>query len=410
MYQFHKRLKDPFLGEILLDETAQELVTTDIIKRLYFIKKLDLANLVYPSATHTYFGHVLGTMVLAERVAEEFDLHPEDVEHLKVASLLADSCIPPFQTVMQMLPHYVPSSREAPELKSIILQSEIQTILKSHNIDANRVLSIIRGQDSNEILNQLITGPFPLSYLDSVIRDAYYLGFSGDTQLAFRILRHLTTVELGNRRWLAVGKEALSDFQRLLITREQLFQQVYHNNTVLSARLMLRKILESLFARETLTTSDLVTMSDEDLLLVLKNILRGKLRTLLEDLMEKRFFTLAFSLRIDLKPDIVWRFWFKGAEYLERSLEQVMIKRCDVENTSIAVKVSPFRIFEENNIPIVLDERITDIRRLSPITMKQLQNELQTQGIRCFVSSSISRDRQSRLRKTAMRHLELKED
>jgi len=72
--------------------------------------------------------------------------------------------------------------------------------------------------------------------------------------------------------------------------------------------------------------------------------------------------------------------------------------------------VSPFRIFEENNIPIVLDERITDIRRLSPITMKQLQNELQTQGIRCFVSSSISRDRQSRLRKTAMRHLELKED
>ena len=390
----HFELRDPVLGTVKLDELTSNLIGSPAVQRLSFIRKLDLANLFYPTATHTYFGHALGTMIAATSIAERLKLSSEDIDCLKAASILSHSYVCPFQKILEMIRQGITGFRPHSLIESAIVRPDVSKILSKHGIDSDRIYSVILGKDKNEILNQILTGPLAASYLDSVIRDAYYLGLSGDTQLAHRIIENTQVIELGNHQWIAVTDGAIPDIQRLTITRDQLFSKAYHNRRVLSARLMMRKMLEYLFAEGTLDISHLLTMSDEDLLIVLRENVQGKFKLLFKDLFARNYYDLIFSGKIT--SDIL----AESTEDLESEFEGRIADESGMDSLYIAIKISPFRVFEERNIPIVRREHVSDFGSVSQIVMEQEREELKSQRILCFASSR-ARGKVGMLRKAA---------
>ncbi len=62
-------VRDPIHGFIEYDKTEEKIINSGLFQRLRGIKQLALASFVYPGAHHTRFEHCIGTMHLADRVA-----------------------------------------------------------------------------------------------------------------------------------------------------------------------------------------------------------------------------------------------------------------------------------------------------------------------------------------------------
>ena len=62
-----KVIRDPLWNNIQVGSEALELLDSEPLQRLRYIRQLGHAFLVYPGATHTRFEHALGTYHLASR-------------------------------------------------------------------------------------------------------------------------------------------------------------------------------------------------------------------------------------------------------------------------------------------------------------------------------------------------------
>ncbi len=60
-----KRIRDPIYGYVNITDLELEIVDSPFIQRLRYIRQLQIAHLVYPSATHTRFHHSVGVMGLS---------------------------------------------------------------------------------------------------------------------------------------------------------------------------------------------------------------------------------------------------------------------------------------------------------------------------------------------------------
>lgn len=258
--------------------------------------------------------------------------------------------------------------------------SELSTILTNSEINLSRVLNLIRGTDKNEILNQIMTGALSLAHLDSITRDAFYLGLSQDVNLAPRILGRIDKIEQGNHNWIVFDQEAIPDLERFLIAQNQLLSLVDDNKRVLSARLMMRNILEPLFWRNIVNLSDLVTMSDEDLLIVVKDSLPSYECSLLKDLLGGDLFTLAFLNRLPSNAVV------REPRRFERKLERMISRATNVDLNYVAVKMLPARVFPEREVPIMTEHHIRDFGKMSN-TLKSLERP---EGSPCRVVGFLS--------------------
>jgi len=68
-----KDVRDPVHGDIELREHEQHIVNTAIFQRLHGIRQLGFAYHVYPGASHNRFQHSLGTLHMAQRIAEAIE-------------------------------------------------------------------------------------------------------------------------------------------------------------------------------------------------------------------------------------------------------------------------------------------------------------------------------------------------
>jgi len=59
-----RRIRDPIYGYIYLSPIERVIVDSDLVQRLRSVRQLQVAHIVYPSATHTRFHHSLGVMHL----------------------------------------------------------------------------------------------------------------------------------------------------------------------------------------------------------------------------------------------------------------------------------------------------------------------------------------------------------
>ena len=73
-----KIIRDPIHGDIKIEGVFLDLIKSPEIQRLYDIKQLGFAHLVFPGSHHTRLEHSLGSYHMAIQVADILNLKKDE--------------------------------------------------------------------------------------------------------------------------------------------------------------------------------------------------------------------------------------------------------------------------------------------------------------------------------------------
>ena len=259
--------------------TERDLMDSPWVQRLRHIHQLQTAWFVFPTAEHSRFTHVLGTMHLASRVwnrlADSFyaalaQAAPTEkvpsrayIESLlRVAGLLHDVGHGPFGHFFDT--HFLSRFKTAdgPLTHELLgaaiitgpLAETIRSIRRNPNgrlgddeaLDPEQVAFLIvrprGGADRRPLwltfLRSLFCGIYTVDNMDFVLRDAWMTGFS---QKAFDIDR-LLHYTFFSEKGLTIHIKGLSALTRFIAVRAELFRAVYFHRTVRAIDLQLAEL------------------------------------------------------------------------------------------------------------------------------------------------------------------------
>ena len=281
MMEESKIIRDPIHGDIEIEGVFLDLIKAPEIQRLYNIKQLGFAHLVFPGAHHTRLEHSLGTYYLAYKTAEKLELDMDDKELIACAAILHDIGHGPFSHTLESLLRdsinvdHVDLTEELIYGKHTIFEHDerefiesptVYEILDKHGIDHKKIVSLIRGNqiEREEYLSQILNSTIDVDQLDYIIRDSYYTG------VAYGIIdieRFLQTLTISDNT-LAISKKGIGVVENILIARTLMYSSVYFHKTVRIAELMLSKAIE---LTEDSEPFDFFKMTDAELIYNLKD-------------------------------------------------------------------------------------------------------------------------------------------
>lgn len=241
-----KIFNDPVYGFIQIPSAlCFDLIEHRYFQRLRRIQQLGLSSLVYPGAVHTRFHHALGAMHLVTKALRELkekgvEITNEEFESACCAILLHDIGHGPFSHSLEHL--ILPFHHEK------ISISFINEINKALNGKLDMAIEIFNGTYCKKFLHQLVSGQLDVDRLDYLTRDSFYTGVSEGIVGYDRILQMLNVVN----DELVVEEKGIYSIEKFLISRRIMYWQVYLHKTVISAEVMLRKLIVR--AKETIET------------------------------------------------------------------------------------------------------------------------------------------------------------
>ena len=103
MDESDKVIRDPIHGNIKLKESIAELLESPEVQRLYNIKQLGFAHLVFPGAHHTRLEHSLGAYHIASQISEILNIEGDKRDVVACAALLHDIGHGPFSHTLESL-------------------------------------------------------------------------------------------------------------------------------------------------------------------------------------------------------------------------------------------------------------------------------------------------------------------
>ena len=267
----------PFVSVVEPGETSERaMLDHPWLQRLRQIHQLQTAWWVYPSAEHTRFQHVVGTMHMASRAVEALygsleEVCPEVPSRgyvectMRMAALLHDVGHGPFGHFFDehFLKHYAAAdgSRLTHEtLGAHIIENELGELLRGvqrcpyseleagERLDPGEIAWLIQRPSTREgaerprwlaLLRSLFCGLYTVDNMDFVLRDAYMSGYSEKAYDLERLLRY----SFFSVRGLTIHQRGLNALLRFMQTKSELFRAVYFHRTVRA----IDKTLEELF-------------------------------------------------------------------------------------------------------------------------------------------------------------------
>ena len=234
-----KIINDPVYGFINIPyEIIFDLVQHPYFQRLRRIQQLGLTNLVYPGALHTRFHHALGAMHLMQQAIETLkskgvEITEEESKAVTIAILLHDIGHGPFshaleKTIIQNNHH-----------EELSLQY-MQHLNEVFDGALSRAIEIFEGKYAKQFLHQLVSSQLDMDRLDYLTRDSFFTGVYEGVVGYDRIIKMLNV----HQDKLVVDAKGIYSIEKFLIARRLMYWQVYLHKTVLTAELMLIKILE----------------------------------------------------------------------------------------------------------------------------------------------------------------------
>ncbi|MBN2603303.1 MAG: HD domain-containing protein [Candidatus Thermoplasmatota archaeon] len=276
----HKVIRDSIHGDIKLSAVFSELIETPELQRLYNIKQLGLAHLVFPGAHHTRLEHSLGAYHLAYKTADALGLDTYEKELVGIAGLLHDVGHGPFSHTLESILRttfgvdHVDLTEQLilgkydvffPDEKDFTSVDCISDVLENYDVDPVEVVKIIRGNGCKKrYLCQILNSAIDVDQLDYIIRDGYYTGVAYGT---IDIERYLNTLMIKDGNYLAISKKGISVVESIFMARLLMYSSVYFHKTVRIAELMLSKAIELLYGKEPF---DFFKMTDSELINDLK--------------------------------------------------------------------------------------------------------------------------------------------
>jgi HD superfamily phosphohydrolase len=253
----------------------QQLLDTPWLQRLRRIHQLQSAWWVFPTAEHSRFSHLLGSMHLAAGFARQVDASlrsafpdapsPACVEEtLRLAGLLHDVGHGPFGHFFdqQVLRQY---GLDHEDIGRHIVVEQLGDIIASlraapsgrfaagETVDPRWVAWVMAPSDIEgytppgwlRALKPLLCGPATVDNLDYVPRDAYMCGVSVGAVDVSRLM-HYTFVSDGT---IVLHAHAVGALQMFLMARLYLYINIYFHRTVRRFDLSMREIFADTIAR-----------------------------------------------------------------------------------------------------------------------------------------------------------------
>ncbi|WP_308149957.1 HD domain-containing protein [Spiroplasma sp. AdecLV25b] len=243
------------------EPVIKALVGCKEFQRLRWISQLGGAQIAFPSATHTRFGHSLGVYHILNRVLNEVtgseQISNEEKISIKIAGLLHDLGHGPFSHSFEKILNLnnVSKHQFTHEQYScdIIKDSntEINSILKQFKIDVDTIIGIIKKNYLNhpKYQIQLVSSQLDCDRIDYLMRDGYFTGVDfGSIDLEWIITSMIIDVKVG----LTFSQKAISAIENYLITRFHMYSQVYYHKS----GIVFDSYLQQLFSRLTTLHND----------------------------------------------------------------------------------------------------------------------------------------------------------
>ncbi|MDA8010120.1 MAG: HD domain-containing protein [Alphaproteobacteria bacterium] len=240
-----KSIRDVLYGFIPISKTELKIIDMPMFRRLQSIKQLSHAYLAYPSAVHTRFEHLLGTMHVAGMMAEGLKMDDDKVRAVRMASLLHDIGHGPFshlfEDIMGILNPNVSDVHE--KISGIMIREdkELSNLLGKYR---DPVLEILghskRTKLTSPLESEIISGSLDADKIDYLRRDSYHTGVKYGEFDFERVIRNIDSED--SRLCMGIkGKYAVESFR---LARYLMHAQVYGHHARLAADRMFVKALK----------------------------------------------------------------------------------------------------------------------------------------------------------------------
>ncbi|USK44244.1 HD domain-containing protein [Cytobacillus oceanisediminis] len=238
-----KVFKDPVHRYIhVRDRVIWDLIGTKEFQRLRRIKQLGTTYLTFHGAEHSRFNHSLGVYEIVRRISDDVFLgRPEWDEEDRIltlcAALLHDLGHGPFSHSFEKVfdldhEHYT---------RAIILgDTEVHQVLTRVSADfPQKVADVIAKTSKNKLVVSLISSQIDADRMDYLQRDAYFTGVSYGHFDMERILRVMRPRE----DQVVIKQSGMHAVEDYIMSRYQMYWQVYFHPVTRSAEVILTKIL-----------------------------------------------------------------------------------------------------------------------------------------------------------------------
>ena len=234
-----KIINDPVYGFISIpSELVYDVISHPYFQRLRYIKQLGMTHLVYPGALHTRFHHALGAMHLMSLAinllrSKGNTITDGEEEAAMLAILLHDIGHGPFSHALE---HSLVTGIRHEDISAKLMQE-----LNQHfNGRLTHAIEIFSGTYPKKFLHQLISGQLDLDRMDYLNRDSFFTGVSEGVISFDRIIKMFNVFDDD----LVIEEKGIYSVEKFLIARRLMYWQVYLHKTVVSAEMLLVRILE----------------------------------------------------------------------------------------------------------------------------------------------------------------------
>ncbi|AXF57960.1 HD domain-containing protein [Salicibibacter kimchii] len=237
-----KVFKDPVHRYIhVRDRLIWDLIGTKEFQRLRRVRQLGTTFLTFHGAEHTRFNHSLGVYEIMRRMIDVFQGRPhwneEDRLLCLVTALLHDIGHGPFSHSFEKV---FDTDHESWTREIIMGETEVNAVLRRMGNEFPReVADVIEKTHPNKLVVSMISSQIDADRMDYLQRDAFYTGVSYghfDMERILRVMRPLDDQVVIK----STGMHAVEDY---IMSRYQMYWQVYFHPVTRSAEVILNKIL-----------------------------------------------------------------------------------------------------------------------------------------------------------------------
>ena len=264
MTPVRKIINDPVYGFITIDHPLiLQIISHPVYQRLRNIHQMAFAHLVYPGAVHSRLHHSLGAYhlmcnALGELKGKGVEISATEELGAKIAILLHDVGHGPFSHALEN--ELIKDVHH--EALSILIMQVLNEEFKGQ---LQTAIDIFTNNHPKRFLYQLVAGQLDVDRLDYLIRDSFFTGVAEGVVGYDRIIKMLV-VKDGD---LMVEEKAIYSIEKFLVSRRLMYWQVYLHKTVLSAEMMLVKIIRR--AKELIAKGEKVPAASDALNFFLQN-------------------------------------------------------------------------------------------------------------------------------------------